>query len=475
MKTVTVIVPIYNAELYLEECLDSLVNQSFPFDEIILIDDGSTDQSREICARYFQEYFYIKLITQKNKGQGIARNVGIDNVIGEYLIFVDSDDYVTLDMCQRIKEGICREKVDVLYYNASIQYDIPTSEKNMTHSMELDYQKMSGKEYLYKAFPESYSSAVYLAVYRTCFLKKRKINFPEKVYFEDNLFSLRVALEAQTISCIPNNLYIRRCRANSIMTGKVSEKKGADMVLVQQSMWIYLQEKAVDKESINFTNRFISAGMLFAIGYLAKATDERVKKIQTEKLIQIFLEMWVSLFFVEKVSIDQLATFLTIFQEIEKWDEKKHNIIIDKFWGDKKPYMKMKNKFEEQLSNEIIDRMMRLPLYKKGCRIGIYGIGRHTQALLNLYQKLAGEIQCGLFFVVTEKTTEKVFNCPVLAVTECRGLVDEIIISSKLYQQEMKENLIKEGFEENKIILLYQQGEVCDLVTIEEVLSCNEK
>lgn len=180
MRTVTVIVPIYNAELYLEECLNSLVNQKSPFDEIILVNDGSTDQSGEICTKYFQKYSYIKLITQKNEGQGTARNVGIDNVIGEYLVFVDSDDYVTLDMCQRIKEGICREKVDVLYYNASIQYDIPTSEKNMTHSVEFDYQKMSGKEYLYKSFPESYSSAVYLAAYRTCFLRKKKFIFQKE-------------------------------------------------------------------------------------------------------------------------------------------------------------------------------------------------------------------------------------------------------------------------------------------------------
>lgn len=474
MRTVTVIVPIYNAELCLEECLNSLVNQKSPFDEIILVNDGSTDQSGEICTKYFQKYSYIKLITQKNEGQGTARNVGIDNVIGEYLVFVDSDDYVTLDMCQRIKEGICREKVDVLYYNASIQYDIPTSEKNMTHSVEFDYQKMSGKEYLYKSFPESYSSAVYLAAYRTYFLRKKEIYFPEGVYFEDNLFSLKVALEAQSISCIPSNLYIRRCRANSIMTGEVNEKKVADMVSVQHSMWSYLQEKSIDKDSIEFTNRFISAGMLFAIGYLTKATDEKLKKVQIEKLIRIFLEMWVSLLGLEKLSIDQLATFLTVFQKVEKWDEEKQNMVIDKFWKDKKQYLKMKKKFEEQLSNEFIDRMKQLPFHRKGCRIGVYGIGRHTQALLNLYQKLVGEIQCDLFFIVTEKATEKVFNCPVFAVTECRGLADEIIVSSKLYQQEMKENLLKEGLEEDKIILLYQQGAICDLVTIEEVLLCNE-
>lgn len=470
MKTVTVIVPIYNVELYLEECLYSLVNQKELFDEIILINDGSTDQSGEICARYFQEYSYIKLISQKNKGQGTARNVGIDNALGEYLVFVDSDDYVSPDMCQKIKEGINGEKLDVLYYNASMQYDIPTSEKNMTHSVEFDYLRMSGKEYLYNSFPESYSSSVYLAAYRTCFLKKRKIYFPEEVCFEDNLFSLKVALEARCISCIPDNLYIRRCRANSIMTGEVSEKKCIDMVVAQHSMWNYLKEKEIDKDCIEFANRFISAGMLFTVGYLSKAVNEMFKKIQTEKLIHNFLEMWMSTVLKGMMTVDQLATFLIVFREIEKWDVRKQNSAIDKFWSGKKQYLKMKMKFEDRLKSETINRLKGLPFHRKNRRVGVYGIGRHTQALLNLYHRLVGRIQCELFFIVTKKTCENVFECPVLSFTECGGGVDEIIISSKLYQQEMKENLMKVGIEKSKMILLYQQGDVCDLVTIEEVL-----
>lgn len=475
MKTVTVIVPVYNVELYLEKCLESLVSQRVNFDEIILINDGSADHSKEICIRYCEKYSDIKLISQENRGQGCARNVGIDCAIGEYIVFVDSDDYVSRDMCQIVKESVDKYEVDILYYNAVIQYDVPTSEKAMTHSVELDYQKMPGRDYVYKAFPESYSASACLAAYKTDFLKKSKIRFPQGVYFEDNLFSLKTALEAQSICCVPDKLYIRRCRADSVTTGEVSVRKCADMVFIQGLLWEYLKQRAIDKDNIDFTNRFVSAGILYAISYLNQAADQTARRIQIEKIVHIFLETWMPTIFKSTISIDQLASFLTVLKEVDKWDKKDQKFIIDRFWTSKVQYQEMQQELKEQFRNAATGRMKQLPFHREGCRIGVYGIGRHTQALLNLYQKLVGEIQCDLFFIVTEKTTEKVFNCPVFAVTECRGLADEIIVSSKLNQQEMKENLLKEGLEEDKIILLYQQGEVCDLVTIEEVLSCNEK
>ncbi len=106
MKKLTVIVPVYNVEKYLDECISSLLSQTEAFDEIILINDGSTDQSEKICEKYCLEYSCIRLMSQGNRGQGAARNKGIVNATGDYVIFVDSDDYVSLDMGRKIKEYI---------------------------------------------------------------------------------------------------------------------------------------------------------------------------------------------------------------------------------------------------------------------------------------------------------------------------------------------------------------------------------
>ncbi len=94
---VSVIVPIYNSEKYLRRCLDSIVNQSYKNIEIILIDDGSTDKSGNICDEYAEKDKRIKVVHQKNRGASVARNVGIGNAKGKWITFVDSDDYITAD------------------------------------------------------------------------------------------------------------------------------------------------------------------------------------------------------------------------------------------------------------------------------------------------------------------------------------------------------------------------------------------
>ena len=94
MELITVIVPIYNSEYYLEECLDSLQRQSYQNIEIILINDGSTDGSADICRRYCEGDSRFVLIEQNNKGLPLARNAGLDIASGDYICFVDSDDYV---------------------------------------------------------------------------------------------------------------------------------------------------------------------------------------------------------------------------------------------------------------------------------------------------------------------------------------------------------------------------------------------
>jgi len=111
---VSVIVPVYNMEKYLSKCLDSLVNQTFEDIEIILINDGSTDNSENIIKEYLERYSKkIVYIKKENEGQGVARNLGIDKARGEYITFVDSDDYVDVTMIEKLYSSIIKEKADI--------------------------------------------------------------------------------------------------------------------------------------------------------------------------------------------------------------------------------------------------------------------------------------------------------------------------------------------------------------------------
>lgn len=116
MIKVSIIVPVYNVEEYLNKCLDSLVNQTLEGIEIIIINDGSTDNSYEICKKYYDKYRdKVVLITKKNEGQAVARNVAIDKANGEYLMFVDSDDYIEKNMTTKMYNKAKELNADIVW------------------------------------------------------------------------------------------------------------------------------------------------------------------------------------------------------------------------------------------------------------------------------------------------------------------------------------------------------------------------
>ena len=114
---VSIIVPIYNVEEYLVKCLDSLVNQTLKEIEIICINDGSTDNSLEILKAYAQKDDRITVINKKNSGVSDARNTGLEMANGEYVMFVDSDDYLEIQTCQSIYEKIKKDNSNLLIFN----------------------------------------------------------------------------------------------------------------------------------------------------------------------------------------------------------------------------------------------------------------------------------------------------------------------------------------------------------------------
>lgn len=117
MTVVSIIVPIYNAEKYLNECIDSIINQSYPEIEIILINDGSTDKSDEICKRYEELDKRIKYIYKENEGVSIARNTGIKISTGEWITFLDADDKAELNMCERFISNLRNSESDIYLFN----------------------------------------------------------------------------------------------------------------------------------------------------------------------------------------------------------------------------------------------------------------------------------------------------------------------------------------------------------------------
>ena len=174
MSKVSIIVPVYNAEKYLKKCLDSLINQTLKDIEIILVNDGSTDSSKNIINSYLTDK-RVKLFNKENGGQASARNLGLKKATGDYIMFIDSDDYVELNMCEKMYEIICKGYnivcCDYFITNGLDQYKKILGDKNS--------QEIAVKDYLFcGAGPCN-------KMYETKFLNKINFYFPEGIIYED--------------------------------------------------------------------------------------------------------------------------------------------------------------------------------------------------------------------------------------------------------------------------------------------------
>ena len=229
MPKVSVIIPVYNTEPYLCECLDSIINQTLKDVEIICINDGSTDSSLTVLNDYAERDSRVAVISQENKGQSAARNEGFKIATGEYIYFMDSDDVLSLNALEILFNHAVKDKTDIIYFGADVFYE--TEELKKLHSNYPNYYKRKA------AYPLIYSGldlfnqmmqhgdfkpSPCLQFINADFLRKNSIFFAEGIIHEDNLFSFLCCIQADSVKYLDNELFHRRVRSNSTMTRKES-------------------------------------------------------------------------------------------------------------------------------------------------------------------------------------------------------------------------------------------------------------
>ncbi|HRM59394.1 MAG TPA: glycosyltransferase family 2 protein, partial [Megamonas funiformis] len=183
---VSIIIPVFNVDKYIGKTIETLLNQTYLNIEILLIDDGSTDKSGKICDIYAEKYNKIKVFHQKNKGVSSARNLGINNAKGKYIIFVDGDDYVTSEYVASLYNEIIINKADMviqMYYNYYNTYKVV---RNIKEDINED---MSGWEYIDFQILGRKDTTVYAKIYLKNIIDKFNIRFDETITnLEDTLF-----------------------------------------------------------------------------------------------------------------------------------------------------------------------------------------------------------------------------------------------------------------------------------------------
>ena len=201
---ISVVVPVYKVEEYLSRCLDSIIGQTFNEIEVILVDDGSPDNCGEICDRYALQDKRIRVIHQRNKGVNAARRVGVENAKGEFVCFVDSDDYLPIDSLQILYDNITTSGVDFV----EAGFEMVTESGEVLKKICRQSKEYSGKEFFELLPVEGTFSAPWGCLYRRILFDEKILDIPPEIKSgEDLIMKSRFVLKANRVKIVPGIVY----------------------------------------------------------------------------------------------------------------------------------------------------------------------------------------------------------------------------------------------------------------------------
>lgn len=253
----TIAVPVYNVSKYLNRCLNSLIDQQYDSKEILIINDGSTDDSLEICKNYEEKYSYIRVINQENKGLAYVRNRCIQEAKGEYISFIDSDDFVLPDLYQNCMDIIEKNNVDILCYGVENIYDDEVDLDNVKNSVVNKEEKIRffSKE---MALDEMFLPNNIDVITCNKIIKKQLysgILYPVGKYYEDMYTNYKVIANANII-CSTSNKYYVYCHRGSSIGGMKFNENTMDLFKAATEVYEYSLENGL-KPSINLKVGYI--------------------------------------------------------------------------------------------------------------------------------------------------------------------------------------------------------------------------
>jgi len=217
---VSVIVPVYNVEKYLDECIRSILCQTYQNIEIILIDDGSSDSSNLICQKYKEKDSRIKVITKRNEGQAVARNIGIKEANGAYIYFLDSDDYIKPETIEKVLDYMKKNEADLCYFSGELLLEAKNLpwDKNM-YKRTKSYAVSNGITVMNQLVKNNeYTCSNCMLMTKLSLIQDNNIQYTEGYIYEDNYFAFLLGMHSKTSCVLNEDFYVRRIREGSVMT-----------------------------------------------------------------------------------------------------------------------------------------------------------------------------------------------------------------------------------------------------------------
>ncbi len=311
---ISVIVPIYNVEVYLPQCIDSIIQQTYRNLEVILVDDGSTDRSGIICNQYAKKDFRIKVIHKNNGGLSDARNTGLDHAKGEYIGFIDSDDYIEKNMyeqlifaCKKYNKKIAMCGRNIVYKNNNINmftlkrqecWDAKKAVANLLSWKNID------------------SAACDKIFYASCF---HNVRFPLNKINEDIFIMVKIINNADGIVHIGDAKYNYRFRPGSITSQKFSTKK-MDLLIASEEVKYYCIAMYPDLKEV--ADAFYLRAIILIGGMFQKR--KQIKEFEKEYnnyrqlLIRNIKYILMNKHIPKNLKIKSILLFLSIYPEFRK-------------------------------------------------------------------------------------------------------------------------------------------------------------
>ena len=289
----TVVIPVYNVEKYLKRCVESVLVQEWHNYDILLVDDGSTDSSPQICDDYAKVYDFISVIHKKNGGLSEARNTGILHAKGEYVYFPDSDDWIETDTFLALAEVLESQKFDIISFNREFVKD----EHDAIVSDSLVSQVFEGKDAFVQMLKHSYITGFANdKIYRKSLFIDNNILFPKGKYYEDLGTNYKLFLSAKKVYATNQKYYHYLIDNPDSITQSWNEKKFSDMFgFYKDIFYSDFVRSQLNQEELQISQLYYVNGLIHILASLYKSKLDKKYIDITDQVKQELLKHGVSL------------------------------------------------------------------------------------------------------------------------------------------------------------------------------------
>lgn len=420
------VVPVYNGADYIQKCVNSILSVERDDYEVIVVNDGSTDKTAEILTNLYGDNDIVRIVHRENGGLSVARNTGTDMARGKYLIYIDSDDWIGKEM-DKPMSVMLKEDPDMCFYNAN---NVFAEENYDTWGQERypfdENETYTGDDVLRQYKERWIPNEVWHGIYKKSFMDEHSIRFIPGVLYEDNSFWFDIMRFGKRIKYLNTYCYNYLIRPGSIAFSDSKEKN-------IQSVFTLMKHILKDE---TYSDDYLGCAAV-KLPKLMRACEKRIDVSRLDGMLENCPDVWKDKAELLK-RIDSLYSEDTLCKMINKY------ILLSEFSFFAGIYDKEDEERVYAIRNRVIGALRGImdawPLGDKTKTVGIYGSGRNSDVLLNIYEKIYGEIKAKVYYIDSSKESGiyKHLNREIVNVSDVAGYgIEQIVICSNRYEEQM--------------------------------------